>query len=206
MYQPGLGSLRTLCTSLLCGLLIIPLYIMDLFEKVKNSITFCSKRYRLYPVGSILRGKTNPKDVDIIMKVKKISDILSTIEPIDDDVKITVKREGTRFIAFILYFEPRTKKHSVPFYTNSIHVDIWLSTEEEFPFMLLSYGAGREYNVRVRALAKKRGYVLNNYGIFDRTTGKRVKGKFKEVRDIQRFLNITERDISTGKITDNTKG
>lgn len=158
---------------------------MDLYKKVEKSITFDGS-YKLYPAGSIIRGKENPKDIDVILVSSKIDGILQTLDVPKDDIKLVIHKDGERYIAFTLIF-PNHKR---------VKVDVWSCFPKEYPFFRLAYGAGREYNVRIRAVAKSRGYLLNNHGIYHKDTMKQVKKNFKTVSDIQKFLGITERDIT----------
>ena len=50
------------------------------------------------------------------------------------------------------------------------------------------FTGNREFNIRMRAIAKNKGYLLNQYGLFKKT-GQRVP--IRDERDIFKKLNIT---------------
>ena len=68
--------------------------------------------------------------------------------------------------------------------------DFFYTTKKNVAFALLYTESGLKYNLRVRRLAKLKGYKLSQYGLFYETTNKHVPGKFKTVADIQRFLGL----------------
>jgi len=72
-----------------------------------------------------------------------------------------------------------------------IKVDLFVAAPEHRAFALLHYTGGREFNIRVRAHAKARGLLLNQYGLFSRQTGKRVAKKFATERSILSHLGVT---------------
>ena len=157
---------------------------MDLFKLVKDNIFFDDSDYILKPAGSIYRGEKTPGDVDIIMVVKKISNILFTLE---SDRSITIFKEGTRFVSFEI---------KLPYKRKYTPVQIWLSTPIEYPFMLLAW-AGSGYSIGLRKKANSMGYKLNQYGIFCKKTNRRIATWIKSIRDIQDFLGVSNRDLRT---------
>jgi DNA polymerase (family 10) len=52
--------------------------------------------------------------------------------------------------------------------------DLFLATRAERPYALFHYTGPASYNVRVRAHAKRLGFRLNQYGLFERATGRRA--------------------------------
>lgn len=74
-------------------------------------------------------------------------------------------------------------------------VDLFLATQTEKPYALFHFTGGREYNIRVRAHAKKQGYLLNQYGLFYSSTGRRVRGSTSvgSELDLAKLLGVTHR-------------
>ena len=172
---------------------------MDLYKEAIKHISFDGK-YKFHVAGSIYRGSTDPSDIDIIMVmdddvVDSSSGTSSILRTLKSDLPMFVRRVGDRMVSFELIL-PGDK-----YYTP---IQVWLSKRSEFPFMLLAWGAGTPYNVRLRRYAKLKGYILNQYGLYDIKTKKKVTDdtdrqrpiEFKTVADIQRFLGVTVRDIS----------
>lgn len=50
---------------------------------------------------------------------------------------------------------------------DGVHVDFRFCTPENYGAMLIYFTGSKEFNINVRARAKKRGWVLNEYGLFD---------------------------------------
>jgi len=50
---------------------------------------------------------------------------------------------------------------------SGIEADLRVVSKEEFPYALMYFTGSKEHNVRLRGIAKKKGWKLNEYGIFD---------------------------------------
>lgn len=159
---------------------------MDLFDAVKRTISFSKDyKYKLYPAGSIYRNPDNPSpgDVDILLVSPEFEDgILSTFV---SKKPVQIIRQGERMMSLKLFLRGNQ-------YT---HVDIWACSRAEYPFMLLAF-AGGPYTIRIQAVAKQRGFLLNRYGLYHRDSGKKVRGTFKTVADIQRAIGVTVRNLA----------
>uniref|UniRef100_A0A7V4FDS2 Uncharacterized protein n=1 Tax=candidate division WOR-3 bacterium TaxID=2052148 RepID=A0A7V4FDS2_UNCW3 len=95
------------------------------------------------------------------------------------DFDILVKEEDLEKVKEILKdlpFYERIEFYSLP----KDYYDAWES------FALYLIGSGK-FNIWLRSIAKRKGYLLNQYGLFKRENGKRVSSKEKEIFQI---LNI----------------
>jgi DNA polymerase (family 10) len=67
--------------------------------------------------------------------------------------------------------------------------------------MLYSTGS-KEHNIKLRMIAKQRGFKINEYGIFDASTNRRMAGETEE--EMYRFLNLKyippEQRLDNGEI------
>lgn len=138
--------------------------------------------------GSYRRGKPASGDVDIVAA--------STWEELEPRIK------DSRFVRVAPPFErgphivgtvfavavPARLRTSKQKWIH-IKVDVFFTTEREFMFALLFATGSGPFNVRMRALAKKRGYLLNQRGLF--RDGRRVP--VRDERDLFRRLNMTYR-------------
>lgn len=68
-------------------------------------------------------------------------------------------------------------------------VDIKFATEHELPFALLHYTIPVNITTKLRRIAAERGLKLNEKGLFERDTNKRIEG-FLKVKDILDFLGV----------------
>lgn len=55
-------------------------------------------------------------------------------------------------------------------------LDLFAATRREEPFALFHYTGPRSYNIRTRAHAKRRGWRLNQYGLYRAASGRPIAG------------------------------
>lgn len=58
----------------------------------------------------------------------------------------------------------------------NIQVDVRLVNDYEYGAAMLYFTGSREHNIKLRTMARARGYKINEYGLFDNVTGKRLAG------------------------------
>lgn len=128
-------------------------------------------------VGSLRRMAEKVKDIDLMLIVgndEKLSDIniifLSNIE----------KQVGGE----------RRKSYIV----DGVPIDIFIVRENEYPYAMLHFTGPASYNIRIRALCKKNGLTLNQYGLF--RGDKKLELNIKTESDLQQYLGITVRSPS----------
>jgi DNA polymerase/3'-5' exonuclease PolX len=132
--------------------------------------------------GSYRRGKPISRDVDIVMSTgksiwqtvwskfrKMIGNTIDIYEPY---------ASGPGKISVFM----RLNGHKRP-----IKVDVFLTTPSEYMFALLYATGSGQFNIRMRAVAKKRGYLLNQKGLWK--DGIRVP--IKNEKDLFKKLNMT---------------
>lgn len=100
--------------------------------------------------GSIRRGKSNPRDVDIVL--------------IPQSKK--AKKE-------ILDYASKQKKGHIgqgeklaSYNIDGAEVDLYFATKENWGAMLLYLTGPQKYNIGLRMVAKKKGLLLNQYGLW----------------------------------------
>jgi DNA polymerase/3'-5' exonuclease PolX len=116
-------------------------------------------------VGSYRRGKPTSGDVDILYSGKDFDAFMSKLERHLGD-RWRLMARGPSKVAGIFSLTPRA----------AVEVDIWITTPETRAYMLLYATGSKEHNVKMRFIAKHRGYKLNQYGLF-KDLG---QGKFSE--------------------------
>lgn len=77
----------------------------------------------------------------------------------------------------------------------SVQVDLFATTPAALPFAQFHYTGSRQYNIRVRAAAKRRGWRLNQYGLWRRDSGRAAvpPGRVRSERDLADVLGVTYR-------------
>ncbi|HEU4366385.1 MAG TPA: DNA polymerase/3'-5' exonuclease PolX [Candidatus Krumholzibacteria bacterium] len=100
--------------------------------------------------GSLRRHKETIGDIDILATA-------SDAEPVMDHFT------GMSTVATIVGKGP-TKSSVI--LNSGIHVDLRVVKDDEFPAALHYFTGSKEHNTEIRARAKKKGYKLNEYGLF----------------------------------------
>ena len=124
---------------------------------VKKLSPYCDK---VEIAGSIRRKKPEPYDIDIVLIASDLDAVHRVIRSFDDKV-----RWGEKLISIL------TKE--------GIKVDFSFSAPDEWGAMLMTYTGPWQYNMWYRTKAKKKGWLLNQYGLFD-ACGKKIAGKTEE--------------------------
>jgi DNA polymerase (family X) len=129
------------------------LEVLKLSKRVYNLLKPFSNKIKI--AGSIRRGEKNPVDIDIIIIPKNKNKILESMN------KIGKLREGG------------DKK--IYFNVQGTDVEIYYAEQKYWGAMLLAYSSKRGAGIGLRIIAKKRGFHLNQYGLFK--NGKFIAGK-----------------------------
>jgi DNA polymerase/3'-5' exonuclease PolX len=171
-------------------------------DEIKRRLEFCVRgddkpcvQFPTYTVGSVRRRVPTVKDLDILVVVPARSKIPMKailpslrLRPVKNPhvTIMNVYATGVRRSGLVVKFVSEQSTHY-------FHTDIFLATSTEKPFALFHYTGDTIYNVRTRALAKKSGMLLNQYGLFDVKTGERVAGKFRTEKDVADRIGVSFR-------------
>ena len=101
--------------------------------------------------GSLRRRRETIKDIDILVSASEpgaIMDCFTTLSRVE-----TVAAKGSTKSSVVL--------------KSGINADLRVVSEEEFPFAANYFTGSKEHNTELRARAKKMGYKLNEYGLFE---------------------------------------
>ncbi len=125
--------------------------------------------------GSLRRKKETVGDIDIVVlaEPKYRKKIVNRILALPQIEKVLAK--GMTKLSVVL------KK-------GEVQVDIRLVHDYEYGAAMLYFTGSKEHNIKLRTIAKQRGYKINEYGIFDAATNKRLAGETEE--EMYRFLHL----------------
>ncbi len=101
--------------------------------------------------GSIRRRKEIVRDMDILVAAENHEKITSIFASMPEVAEVLVTG-GTKTSV-------RMK--------SGIEADLRVVSKEAFPYALMYFTGSKEHNVRLRGIAKRKGWKLNEYGIFD---------------------------------------
>jgi DNA polymerase (family 10) len=170
-------------------------------NELKKRVEFCPSngaeakclKLPLVAVGSVRRRAPTVKDFDmmVFLPASKAKGDFSAVLPslrLAGSGRASIARvynAGARKFSFVLLWKSGAS-------SRHFRVDVFLALARDKPYALYHYTGSKIYNLRTRALAKKRGWLLNQYGLFDRKTRARVPGteKIKTERDLMKFLGV----------------
>lgn len=128
----------------------------------------------IIPAGSIRRNSPTVNDIDIL--ISSHLDITPAINKVIDEIAETAN----------LLLMSRGKERYAFLWKKKIQIDILVIAPEEIATALFYFTGSAYYNERVRAIAKTKGYTLNQHGLFK--DGERIDTPTE--RDITRILEI----------------
>lgn len=111
--------------------------------------------------GSLRRRKDTIKDIDMLIASKNPKPIMSKFVQLDSVKEVLAHGET---------------KSSVISKENNMQVDLRVIEHNSFGSALLYFTGSKEFNIRLRQLAIKKGYKVNEYGVFDKKN-KKLAGK-----------------------------
>jgi DNA polymerase (family 10) len=118
---------------------------------IKEKIQAVAKGGTVEVCGSIRRRKEIVRDIDILVGGVDFQSITSFFTSLSEVEEIIVSGETKTSC--------RLK--------SGIEADLRIVNKEEFPYALMYFTGSKEHNVKLRGMAKKKGFKLNEYGLFD---------------------------------------
>ncbi len=128
-------------------------------EKLAYKLSFELKPFckKIQVAGSIRRKEKNPYDIDIVL-------IPKNREKLENFIKTWGK--------FI-----QGGEHESTWKIEGVKVELYYTVNNEWGAALLAYSAKKGSAIGLRVIAKKKGFLLNNHGLFNIKTGRKIAGK-----------------------------
>ena len=117
---------------------------------------------RIEYAGSLRRRKETVGDIDILIESNNPSMVMNAF----------VKHPSVREV-----IAKGSTKASVLAGERNIQIDLRVVKNENFGAALMYFTGSKQFNIKIRQLALKRGYKINEYGVFDEKKNKRLCGK-----------------------------
>jgi len=146
--------------------------VLPIAEEIIKRLRDGSPTRKLSAAGSLRRWKETIKDIDILATSrdpKKVMDVF---------VSLPLSKE-------VLMKGP-TKSSIIT--NEGIQVDLRVVSEDSFGAALAYFTGSKAHNIRVREMAVKKGLKINEYGIFDVKTDKKLGGKSEE--DVYKAIEL----------------
>lgn len=142
-------------------------------------------------VGSVRRGAAEAGDLDFLVVARRAAPGFLA------SARLARPRRGEAGLELAEAYArgPRRRGLILRGPGANYRADLFLAAAAERPFALLHYTGPASYNVRVRAQAKRRGFRLNQYGLFSRATGRPARGaaRVRSEAGLARLLGVTPR-------------
>ncbi len=139
--------------------------------------------------GSIRREKETIGDIDVLIAAPKKNQklIAKSLTQLKFIKKVLIS--GATKISFILK-------------DKDIQCDIRIVERDEYGSALLYFTGPKEHNILLRSIAKKKGLKINEYGVFEKASGKKIAGKTEESVYKSLGLSFIEPKYRTGHLPD----
>lgn len=126
---------------------------LPLAEELVNKLRQLKEVNQISTAGSLQRRKETIGDIDILATSKDPKKVMEYFTSLDDVQKVLAKGETKSSILL----------------KNGIQVDLRVVEEESWGAALQYFIGSKTHNIKVRQLAIKKGYKLNEYGLFKGT-------------------------------------
>jgi len=146
--------------------------VMPLAQDIIDRLKKDAPVKRLSMGGSLRRWKETIKDIDILATSSSPEKVMSLFVSLPHVKEVLMKGQ--------------TKSSIIT--EEGIQVDLRVVSEDSFGAALAYFTGSKAHNIRIREMAMKRGLKVNEYGIFDVKTNKKVGGREEE--DIYRVLDL----------------
>lgn len=124
---------------------IIPKIVEKFLPFIKNPII----------VGSYRRNKPTSGDIDILYDGSDLDKLLTKLSELHKD-KWTIYSKGDMKIAGIFHLNKN----------KCVEIDLWICDQKNKHAMLLYSTGSKNFNIIMRMVAKRKGFKLNQYGLF----------------------------------------
>ncbi|MES2460217.1 MAG: DNA polymerase/3'-5' exonuclease PolX [Armatimonadota bacterium] len=133
-----------------------PLYIaLPYAERMARALRDCPEVISAEPAGSLRRRRDTVGDIDLVVATTDATATADAIAALPGMIEVTAKGE----------------REVVGMCDLGLRVDVRLSTPQDFGALLHHFSSGREHNRQLRDIAESRGLKINEYGIFETSSG-----------------------------------
>jgi len=130
-------------------------------ERYINYLKRCDKIEKVSIAGSLRRWKETIGDLDILASSDNPEEVMNYFVKYSDVQRVLLK--GITKTSVLL--------------NDDIQVDLRVVKNNSFGAALQYFTGSKEHNVKMRSIAIKKGFKLNEYGLFDKETDKYIVGR-----------------------------
>jgi len=143
---------------------------------------------RVEVAGSIRRGKETIGDIDILACGKDAKALAKAFREMPEVTQVLAAGETKSSVRARIEEETGAKP------ARTLQIDLRLIPEESFGAALMYFTGSKQHNVRLRERAIRRGYTLNEYGLFPEKENDDKESPPQE-RGVEAAASETEEDI-----------
>ena len=148
-----------------------------LLQKILNDIDSTAE---LIIAGSFRRGEKTSGDIDVLIKTpscKNTSIFDEFLDKLNESYMIETLSRGKKKFMGICKINDTYRR-----------IDIMFTKSEEYPFAILYFTGSKEFNVKMRTELLDKEMSLNEYGITNLSTNKKVNHGCKTEEDVFKYL------------------
>jgi len=138
--------------------------IIPVIDQIVSHMKGSDAVLRVEPAGSARRRKETVGDLDILVSSTKPEEVVERFISMPRVSRVILR--GTTRSTIVL--GPR------------LHVDLRVVPPGSYGSALQYFTGSKEHDIKVRTIAVKKGYKLNEYGLFKRDSERRVAGETEE--------------------------
>jgi DNA polymerase (family 10) len=146
---------------------------LPIAREIEKRLEACKEVRNVSTAGSLRRKKETIGDIDILVSSKKPKAVMDFFTAMPDIRRVLAKGETKSSVIL----------------DSGLQVDLRIVKVDEFGSALQYFTGSKDHNIKLREYAIKRGYKLNEYGLFDKKTGKRAAGRTE--KEIYHALNMS---------------
>ena len=153
------------------------------------------RRCEVAVVGSIRRQAPFIKDIDLLVTIP--AELEGRLERVLAAAALRPPRAGDRITLADTYAAGARRRSLILQAAaggrgRNYRTDLFVTTEAERPYALYHYTGPRSFNIRGRAHVKRRGWLLNQYGLFNAASRRRIPGSgVRTERELAALIGVT---------------
>lgn len=135
--------------------------ILPTANEIKSKLGKLKEVIRIEVAGSIRRRKPAVKDIDILVSSKKPKEIIDFFTSMKGIKRILAKGPTRATIEL----------------KEGLQADLRVVDDSSYGAALQYFTGSKDFSIMLRQIAMKKGLKLNEYGVFDKKTNKKLAGK-----------------------------
>ena len=162
-------------------------------NKIKKRLKFDNVESQILIVGSLRRKMPFVNDIDLLVVVPSSCKNINKILPSMRLKNLKKSKQSTGLHIYQTNNGSMRREIVVCTDKKSYKIDLFITKANKLAFALLHFTGSADYNIRIRAYVKKKGMLLNQYGLYDAITNSSIKGSnnIMTEKELTKFIGVT---------------